>query len=117
MNKQADLLLVHNDTNNNKTTAVIVEEKNIVQKTKEFLKNIAKNNKPNAIILSAEGKDKNFTVAYEKENFIIVSKNGLKKSAMLYGNWDEALTFVSRILTKEVSPQKKSRIMLAEYTL
>ena len=115
MKNQGKSLLVHNDTQNNQTTAIVVEEKDILKKTKEFLKKISKNYSPMGIVLSAEGQTKGYAVAYEKENFIIVSKKGNAKSARLYGNWNEALNFARRIIAKRQAANNNSRIVLAEY--
>lgn len=116
MKKQKKSLLIHNDTQNNQVTAIVVEEKDILKKTKEFLKNITNLNEasPLGIILSAEDK-KSYTVAYEKENFIILEQNGTQKSAKLYGNWDEAIINAQKILAKQKGSQKKSKIVLAQY--
>lgn len=110
---KAKSLLIHNDTKNNKTTAMVVEEKDILQKTKEFLKKISANH-PKAIILSPEGETKSYAVAYEEDEFIIVAHKDSKNSAKLYGNWDEALASAKRLLSKNGSLQ--TRIVLAEYS-
>ena len=108
-------LLVHNDTKNNQTTAIIVDEKDVLKKTKEFLKNISKQYSPLGVILSTTDEKDGFTVAYEKDKFVIVAPNGTTSSAKLYGNWDEALACAQRILNEQGSSQKKNRFVLAQY--
>ena len=104
-------LLLHNDTKNHQTTAIIVDEKEISKKIKEFLKQISKAYSPPGIILSTTDEKDGFTVAYEKDKFVIVAPNGTIASAKLYGNWDEALVYAQRLF----SGQKKNGIVLAQY--
>jgi hypothetical protein len=98
----------------NKSSKIIIDEKEILQKTKEFLENAGANTRGVKLQLEEESEKRESAVAYEKENFIIVLPNGEVSSARLYGNWDEALSFAQRILTKG-QEQKNSRIVLAEY--
>lgn len=99
MSKQNKTLLIHNDTKNNQTTAIVVDEKDIFKKAKELLKKISKDYSTFGLMLSAEDKTKSYAVAYEKDKFIIVFQNGLKNSAKLYGNWEEALANAKKIIS------------------
>ncbi len=65
-------------------------------------------------MLSAEGKNQSYAVAYEKDKFIIVSQNGLKNSAKLYGNWEEALACAKKIISLNNS-EKGNRVILDVY--
>lgn len=111
MNKS---LLLHNDTKNNQTTAIIVDEKDVLEKSKQFLKQISKKYSPLGVVLSTTDEKDGFTVAYEKDKFVIVAPNGTASSAKLYGNWDEALACAQKILSGR-DPQKKNRFVLAQY--
>jgi len=108
-------LLIHNNTKTNQTTAIIVEEKDVLKKTKEFLSQISKAYTPLGIVLSTTDEKDGFTVAYERDKFVIVAPNGTKSSAKLYGNWDEALASAQRILSEHNNSQKKNRFVLAQY--
>ena len=120
-------LLVHIDSGSDKTASVIVDEKEVVEKTKEFLEKIAKEHKkttvnvyyPLGVVLKAtdekEEQEYAYAVAYEKEKFVIVVPNGTAESAKLYGNWNEALTCAKKILAEKHSPDKKIRIIVDQY--
>ena len=114
MKTQNKSLLLHNDTKSNQTTAIVVDEKDVLKKTKEFLKQISKNYSALGVMLSTTDSENGFTVAYEKENFVIVAPNGTIATAKLYGNWDEALNYAQRFLSGKCS-EKKSRIVLTQY--
>lgn len=123
MKMQNKSLFIHKDSQSNNTTSVVVDEENVVTKTKEFLKKIAEAHKqaavevykPLGVVLKAEDK-KYSAVAYEKEKFVIVIPNGTTTLAKLYGNWNEAIVCAKRVLVPKKSQQKKTRIVLAEYT-
>ena len=115
-------LLIHQDEKSDKVTSIVIDEADVVRKTKEFLKKLAKLHKnatvhvysPLGVVLKAE--DNNYSaVAYEKEKYVIVEPNGASASAKLYGNWNEALTCAQKLLTPEKNNEKKSRIVLAQY--
>ena len=108
-------LLIHNDTKNNKTTAIVVDEKDVLKKTKEFLKNISRQYSPLGVVLSTTDENAGFTIAYEKDKFVIVAPNGTTSSAKLYGNWDEALACAQKFLSDKSSSQKKNHFVLAQY--
>ena len=111
MNKQIKSLSIHNNTQDDKTTAIVIEEKDFLQKAKEFLKRISDNSQ-RGIVLCLEGNNKGCTVAYARDNFVIVAPDGTRQSAKLYGNWDEALVYAQKILSNQ---DKKSRITLEQY--
>lgn len=108
-------VLIHNDTKNNQTTAIIVDEKDVLKKAKEFLKQISKKYSPLGVILSTSDEKDGFTVAYEKDKFVIVAPNGTQSSAKLYGNWDEALACAQKLLNGQCDTQKKNHFVLAQY--
>lgn len=112
-------LVILDEPGSEKTTSILVEEKEVVAKTKELLEKISKKYKkatvsvysPVGVVLKpAEGED--FAVAYEREKYVIVSPNGKKESAKLYGNWHEALSYIRRILNEQ---GKNTQFLLAEY--
>lgn len=113
-------LLILDEPGSDNTTSILVEEHDVVAKTKEFLAKISKKNKnaelnvysPVGVVLKPADSDDNYAVAYEREKFVIVSHNGTTESAKLYGNWHEALSYVRRVLNGE---GKNTRFLLAEY--
>jgi hypothetical protein len=113
-------LLILDNPGKDETTSIIVEENEVVAKTKEFLESISKKYKkaelnvysPVGVVLKPADSDENYAVAYEREKFVIVSHNGTTESAKLYGNWQEALSYVRRILNQE---GKSTQFLLAEY--
>jgi|GEM_PF-6691708 len=122
MKKSNKSLLIHQDAKSDITTSIVIDEDDVVQKTKEFLEKIAKSYKsatvnvyhPLGVVLKSE--DKNYSaVAYEKEKYVIVAPNGTKTAAKLYGNWNEALAFAQKLLTPKKNHEKKTRIVLAQY--
>lgn len=125
MNKQNKSLLVHNNSVTNQTTSIVVDEKDIVQKTKAFLEKIVNSHKeatvdvysPLGVVLQTDDDDQHrgYAVAYEHEKFVVVAPNGTTETAKAYGNWDEALNFAKRLLIKECNFEKTTRITLAEY--
>lgn len=113
-------LLILEEPGSDNSTSILVEEQEVVSKTKEFLEKISKKNKqaelnvysPIGVVLKSAETDDNYAVAYEREKFVIVSHKGTSESAKLYGNWHEALSYVKRILNEQ---GKKTRFLLAEY--
>jgi hypothetical protein len=113
-------LLILDDTGSDNTTSILVEEKDVVLKTKEFLDKISKKYKkaelnvysPVGVVLKPADNDEHYAVAYEREKFVIVSHNGSSESAKLYGNWHEALSYVRRLLIEQ---GKSTQFVLAEY--
>lgn len=120
MNTKNKTLLILNDSDSDKTTSIIVEEKEVISKTKEFLETISKKYKkaelniysPVGVVLKAEDDDENYAVAYEREKFVIVAHKGTTESAKLYGNWHEAIACAQRILS---GTGKSTRFLVAEY--
>lgn len=120
MNTKNKTLLILEEPGSDKTTSIIVEEKDVVSKTKEFLEKISKKNKnaevnvysPVGVVLKSADSEDNYAVAYEREKFVIVSHKGTTESAKLYGNWHEALAYVQRILNEQ---SKSTQFLLAEY--
>ncbi len=122
MKKLNKSLLIHQDTESDTTTSIVIDEDDVVQKTKEFLEKLAKLHKtatvniysPLGVVLKAEDK-KYSAVAYEKEKYVIVEPNGAAALAKLYGNWNEALACAKKLLTSKKNNEKKTRIVLAQY--
>lgn len=125
MNKQNKSLLVHSNSVTNQATSIIVDEKDIVQKTKAFLEKIVHSHKqatvdmyfPLGIVLKTADDNQHqvYAVAYEHEKFVVVAPNGTTDVAKAYGNWDEALNFAKKLLIKQCNFEKTTRITLAEY--
>jgi hypothetical protein len=113
-------LLIIDDSGSDKSTSIIVEEKDVMSKTKELLEKISQKYKkaeltvysPVGVVLKTADNEENYAVAYEREKFVIVSHNGTKESAKLYGNWHEALSYVRRLLIEQ---GKSTQFLLAEY--
>ncbi len=120
MNTNNKTLLIVDEPGSNKTTSIIVEEKEVLSKTKEFLEKLAKTHKqaevnvysPVGVVLKSETDEENFAVAYEREKFVIVSHKGTSESARLYGNWQDAITCAQRILN---GTGKNTRFLLTQY--
>ena len=120
MNTHNKTLVIVEEPGSNKTTSIIVEEKDVLSKTKEFLEKLSKNHKqaevnvysPVGVVLKSEKDAENYAVAYEREKFVIVSHKGTRESARLYGNWQDAITHVQRILNGEGG---NTRFLLEEY--
>jgi hypothetical protein len=120
MNTNNKTLLILNESGSDRTTSIIVEEKEVISKTKEFLEKISKKYKeaelnvysPVGVVLKSADNEDNYAVAYEREKFVIVSHKGKSESAKLYGNWQEAISGAQRILS---GAGKKTRFVLAEY--
>ena len=115
-------LLIHQDEKSNTITSIVIDEDDVVRKTKEFLKKLTKLHKkatvnvycPLGVVLRAEDK-KHSAIAYEKEKYVIVEPNGAAAGAKLYGNWNEALAFAQKLVTPKKDKEKKTRIVLAQY--
>ena len=118
-------LLIHTDTKTDKTTALIVDEQDIVKKTKELLKKLAKKSqeakidmyKHIGVVLKSADKQDRYAVAYEREQYVIVAQNGTAETARLYGNWDEAISYVHKFLHGDCTEQEKSSFLIDEYII
>jgi hypothetical protein len=118
-------LLIHHDSATDETSSIIIDEKDVVEKTKEFLEKIATAYKnaevnvyhPLGIVLKAADNEQEYAhaVAYEKEKFVIVEPNGTSDAAKLYGDWNEAIACAQRLLTGTRDPNKKIRFILDKY--
>jgi hypothetical protein len=118
-------LLIHHDETTETTASIVVDEKDVVKKTKEFLKRIAKSYKeaeesmyrPLGVILKAADGEQEYAhaVAYERENFVIVEPHAKAEAAKLYGNWNEALTSAHKFLSSSCEAGKSFQITLDKY--
>lgn len=121
MKKTNKTLLVHQDTHNGTIKSIVVNEEDVISKTKELLKEITEYHKtatlnvytPLGIVMKAED-DQKSAIAYQDEKFVIVVPDGCATSAKLYGDWDEALVCAQRLFIPKEN-HKKTRIVLSEY--
>jgi len=97
----------------NNNISLKIDHTEFVQKTKEFLKNVAKNS-PLGITLQTTDNDVH-AVVYEAERFVIVVPGGTKESAKLYGNWNEALLYTQRLLKEKCHAQNITHLVLTQY--
>lgn len=120
MKVQDKTLLIHEDTKTHQTTTHVVDEKDVLTKTKELLKELKAHKKaevniyePVGVVLKpAEGDaQESYAVAYEREQLIVVAPNGTHEEAKAYGNWEEAINCAKRLLTTG----KSTTLILTQY--
>lgn len=120
MKVQDKTLLIHEDSKTQQTSSFVVHEKDVLSKTQELLKSLKANQnaqvsvyEPVGVVLKpAEGNaTDSYAVAYEREKFVLVAPNGTHEEAKAYGNWEEAISSVKRLLTTA----NTSTLILTQY--
>lgn len=97
---------------------VAAASKKFLTKVEEMYRGAGVNSSyPLGIMLRASDEDGNYgcALAYEKGRFIIVVPDGESENSQLYGNWNEALGAIHRILASAMDAKKEPRVVISRY--
>lgn len=91
----------------------------LIDESKAFLKNIEQlkhaGNLGIIIHTHDERGNKNQTILYKNDNYVLIVPKGDKQKALLYGDWEEALYASKKLLLASLASQPLLQISIAQY--